>query len=224
MANKRNQTYTRKRVNPLQKPMGRTKGPRVSFDGTTLSSTSYLTAPSSQGGAGKGAITVDCSPINFNAPGQLLAGAAASMASVTQLYSQYNYKSLAVEFIPNIGPANGEAGSRIHIAYIDSPEKMTIWRNTNTNLLNAIRGCRNVRSFNAWERFTYRVPLTWRRKEFDVNTNTGIVDTDEYERSVQGLVLLIVEAGTADIAVASLGTLKIDSLVHLRQLNLSLLT
>jgi len=224
MANKRSTTYVKKRVNPLQRPMGRMKGPKIGFDGTNLSCTAYLAAPSPTSGIGKGAITIDCSSINFNAVGQLLAGASASMASVTQLYSQFAYKSLAVEYVPNIGPSNSEAGSRIHIAYIDNPEKMVNWRSAATNLLVAIRGCRNVRSFNAWERFTYRVPLTWRRKEFDVNTNaTVIADIDEYERSVQGLILVVVETQTTSGTDALvLGTFKVNSAITLRQLNLSL--
>lgn len=224
MANKRSNTYTQKRVNPLQRPKGRIKGPRVGFDGTTLSCTAYLSAPGTVGGEGKGAITVDCSSVNFTVAGQMLAGASTSMASVTQLYSQYNYKSLSVEYVPNIGPSNSEAGSRIHIAYLDSPEKMVTWRNATSNILNLVRGCRNVRSFNAWERFTYRTPLSWRRKEFDVNTNAGVVvDVDEYERSVQGLVLIVVESAAAG-TVGSLGTFKLDSQITLRQLNLSILT
>lgn len=221
MANKRT-TYTKKRVNPLQRPMGRTRRPTLNFDGTTLNSTTFAAVPIAVNGLGKGAMTVDTSSLNFNTAGQLLNGCSSAVASITQLYSQYNYKTLSVEYIPNVGPGNTFSGSRVHIAYIDGPEKMALWRTADNNLLGIIRGCRNIRSFNAWERFTYRVPLSWRRKEFDVNTNAAAAtaDPDELERGTQGIVMVMVESD----ATISLGTFKIDSVIAVRQLNLGIIT
>lgn len=210
--------FTRKRVNPLHKKVSRISAPKLNFDGSTVSVTSYTAMPNTALGVLGGFITVDCS----QASGTIVTGVGASHAvanSILQRYSQYRYNSLAIEWIPSLGPASVDAGTRIHFAYLDNAEKMVNYATTPT--LNFIRGCRNIASFNAWERFTYRVPLTWRRKVFDTNIALGGGTTaDEFERSTQGMVLIFVESITP--ILANYGTLKQTSSVRVHELNVTL--
>lgn len=116
-------TYTKKRVNPLHKRITRFPAPKLGFDGSNVMSTSYTLMPATALGVFGGFVTVDCSQASVTP----LTGVGASHAvanSILQRYSQYRYNSLSIEWIPSIGPANADAGTRIHMAYIDNAEKM----------------------------------------------------------------------------------------------------
>jgi hypothetical protein len=193
------------------------RAPKVNSDGSTTNCIMYIATPSSGvGSAAGGLLSVDCSGTSNILTG---AGAAFTMASgVLGLYSQYRYNKCTVEFIPSVGPASGEAGARIHIAYIDNAEKMSNFRAATS--LAFVRGCKNVKTFNAWERFTYRVPLTWRRKWFDTNVTTAY-GVDEMERSTQGMVIFFIETIAASQIV---GTFKVDTSIATNELNLTLTT
>jgi len=196
------------------------RGPRLNFDGSNVSCTTYTGVPVTAANVAKGIITVDCDSATNPA---VTSGAANVVAtSVLGLYSEYRYNSCRIEYVPSIGPAGTDAGSRLHIAYIDNAEKMSAFLAAGVAAsLNLVRGCRNVRTFNAWERFTYNVPLTWRRKVFDTNTNTAVASVDLYERATQGMVIVAVESISA---IVTLGTFKIDSSIRVEQLNLTLTT
>lgn len=213
-------TFSKKRVNPLQRRVARIPRPKISFDGSTISAVAYTGVPATVGGTIGGFMTVDCS--SSGATIVTGVGAAHSVAtSILSRYAQYRYNSLSIEWIPSIGPSNVDAGSRIHLAYIDNPEKMVIYATTPT--LSAIRGCRNIRTFNMWERFTYNVPLTWRRKVFDTNlTLGGGTGADEFERGTQGMVLIFVESVTP--VLLNYGTFKHVSSVRVHELNATLTT
>ncbi len=223
MTNKRRNTFTKKRVNPTDRRVTRMKGPRANFDGSTVSCTSYFASPAAAANLSKATITVDCD----SATNILVTGGAASVlaSGVLNLYSEYKYNKCSVEWIPSIGPVNADAGDRIHIAYIDNSEKMvTFQAATSAAALGLVRGCRNVRSFNAWERFTYNVPLTWRRKVFDTNVTVVPGTVDLYERSTQGMIIISIETNTAILAAGALGTFKVDSSIRVNQLNVNLTT
>jgi len=200
--------------------MTRIRGPKLNFDGSNVSCTTYSGVPISVANVAKAVITIDCDSASNPA---VTSGAANVVAtSVLGLYSEYRYNSCRIEYIPSIGPAGVDAGSRIHIAYIDNAEKMLAFFTASAAAsLNLVRGCRNVRTFNGWERFTYNVPLTWRRRVFDTNTTTGVAVVDLYERATQGMVIVAVETISAAVI---LGTFKVDSSVRVEQLNVTLTT
>lgn len=215
-------TFRRKRTNPLHKRRPGVPRPKVAFDGTTMRSAYY-------------SALVTTNSINQGAQYYYVdtrvaaTGAANSLASTLNLYSQYKFDKLSFEFIPSVSPGTADAGSRLHIAYIDNPEKMGAFINlvnagttsSTTAALNAVRGSRNSRTFNAWERFTYNVPLTWRRKVFDTNTSDAIETIESLERHTQGLLIIAVETLTA---LANVGTWRINSTVSVRELNIALPT
>ncbi len=213
---------TKNKLNPVFRQITRIGRPTMKFDGAVVSSTTYLGSPQVVANIAKGVLSIDCDSASNLA---VTAGASQAVASgVLNLYSEYRYNNCAVEWIPSIGPTNADAGSRIHIAYIDNPEKMTSFQAVAAaGALNLVRGCKNVRTFNAWERFTYRVPLTWRRKVFDTNVSV-VPGADLYERSTQGMVIIFIEAISAALAASALGTFKVDSSVRVNQLSVNITT
>jgi hypothetical protein len=136
-------------------------------------------------------------------------------AAVAALYSQYVYESLTFRWLPSVAPGVADAGSQVYIGYLDNPEAMTTFLGlTNAQQISAIQSMKNVKFFNAWEQFTYSVPLTRRRKTFDVNaTITDAADVDD--RSVQGFIVFCMESLTAS---TTLGRWSSDSVVKLLNL------
>lgn len=131
-------------------------------------------------------------------------------SGVAALYSEYVYESCVFRWLPSVSPGVSDGGSQIYIAYFDNPEKMAVVAALSaTNAVSAVKAMKNAKFFNAWEQFTYSVPLTRRRKSFDVNvTNSHGADVDD--RSVQGMVLIAAESIGA---TPTLGRFVTDSYV-----------
>jgi hypothetical protein len=209
----------RRKANPLMRRRPGIPRPRVAFDGTNISSTYYRGASATDGGSIGQYLFVSATSDAL--------GAASPVGGILDAYSEYKFNKLTIEFIPSISPANADAGSRIHIAYLDNPEKMLNWAAFaadssspgKTAMLAGVRGARNCKSFNAWERFTYNVPLTWRRKVFDVDRSNPSGDINIYERAIQGMVIIAIESVTEAVGV---GTFRVQSTVHLRGLDISM--
>jgi hypothetical protein len=126
--------------------------------------------------------------------------------------------------MPAVGPNSTNAGARIYFAYIDNAERMSTYMaagTTSATRLSIVRGVRNVRNCMAWERFTYNVPLTWRRKVFDVNSSEpGAPGVDELERATQGLLVFAFET-ISEVTAGALGTFKVNSSTRLHNLELA---
>jgi len=119
-------------------------------------------------------------------------------------YQKYKYTSCMIEWIPRIGPSSTDAGARISIAYIDNPEQIGVFQNLalQADRVAFVRAVGNCKTFNAWERFTYRVPLTYRRKTFTVNVTWPAISSrtaEEFDRATQGLVVICYECITTSI-------------------------
>jgi len=143
-------------------------------------------------------------------------GITRALANVTKFYAQYVVEKCSITWIPQVGPSSALASSKIHLSYTDNAERMNLFQ-TATGTPQAIRrsialGCKNVFSFNAWERVTWNVPLSRRRRSFDVNTIGATTAIEEFERCVQGLVMCIYEATSTGV---NLGTFKVDYRVRL---------
>lgn len=214
MTRRNNKRNKRAKTNPMMRKVAGPPRPRLNFDGTSVSTVFYDGQVVTAANQGATFYAVDCSAAS---------GANRTVTAITGLYSEYRYNNLSVDWVPAVGPSNADAGSRIYFGYLEGPERMALFLNVGTTVATRIaivKGLRNVRSCNAWERFTYNVPLTWRRKVFDVNTTAGS-SVDELERATQGLVVIAIESITAVVATGALGQFKLTSSTRLNNLSLA---
>lgn len=212
MARKSNKRSNgRRKVNPMLRRVAGPPRPRLSFDGSNVSAVLYDNQKATAANNSATFYTVDCSSTT---------GCNRTVTAITGLYSEYRYNSLSVDWVPGQGPANTEAASRIYFAYLEGPERMATYAAAADAVRTIIvKGIRNVKSCNVWERFTYNVPLTWRRKVFDVNTTAG-VSADELERSTQGMLVVAFDSVSAVTTAGLLGQLKITSSTRVNNLSL----
>jgi len=128
------------------------------------------------------------------------------MNATVKQYREYIIRSVSLEWVPSIGPASVDAGSRVFIAYTQNPEHISaVMAMTNAQRVAFCKGSRNCIMFNAWERLTHKIPLLPRRKRFDVNTIAATNDDNVNDRAVQGLIVIGYESITAAVV---LGTWK----------------
>jgi len=207
----------KRRRNPLYKSTGIPR-PKIGFNGQLLSTTAYA-SQSATDATKQGAdyFTLDAS-----------AGESVARAGfdVLKHYEDFKFRSAFLEFQPSVGPAGTDAGSKVYIAYIDNPELIVTFKAAATRAaqLSIVRNVRNVKSFNAWERYTYRVPVSFRRRWFSTNPTVGSPSPEETDRSIQGMVVVAYESITASLGVGALGLWRIGSVMELRNFNASVLT
>lgn len=177
-----------------------TKVPRpyINFDGTYLSGTILLNASALASG-----LAFDYHLMNCNST----LGISRGHSTITDSYENYIYDSVVMEWLPTIGPADTYAGTQMSAAYIDNAEDMFFIINTATvtTAKNLVQRVAKPFVWNAWERVSWNVPLTRRRKTFAVNTT--ITETIlEMERDCQGLVVVIQGGPTSGTPI--LGTFR----------------
>lgn len=217
--NIKNPMLTGKRVNPVSRAMPRRRGPKVSFDGTTFSSSVYALPTTSLVNVASSLIVVDAANTAITIAPQQTFSAAGALSALTGSYQEYKYTKLMVSWLPTIGPGQAGAGSRITAAYFDNPEVITnLTANASLALVAMVKGNRTAVSWNAWEPYTFHVPLTYRRKMFDVNTTTVYTNVDANDRGVQGLVVVVTESINA---AETLGQIKVTSDVMVKGLSLT---
>lgn len=138
-----------------------------------------------------------------------------NFAGLFNFYKEYKFLSCVLEWIPAVSPGVADGGSEITLGYNDNPEQMVSQTAAApATLIGNLGSERSMRSFNAWERFTYHVPLTNRKKQFDVDVNPGayITDVNVVDRSIQGAIVM----GARSIsAIATLGHFKVNYVVRL---------
>lgn len=214
MVNKSKRARKTRKSNPLERSQGIPR-PILNFDGSMLSNSLYVDASNTTLGVARDFHLVDCDGVY---------GIARNTGAMTQFYSEFKFMQVSLEWIPKLGPSATDAGGRIHIAYIDNPEKISTYANAapGSTTLGYVRGSRNCKSYNLWERFTYNVPITFRKKMFDVNqTLSATTAVDEIERSVQGAIIIHIETVSAAIVA---GTYHIRSKCVLRGMNAAIPT
>jgi len=190
MAIRRNNNNKNKR-NPLMRKTQRIPRPRIQFDGTTIR-TSFTAND----------LTTAANIVGtFQYIGAGFAGSACGTAAngIAQLYSQYKFTQMSMQWLPGVAPGVAAGGGRVYISYLDNPEKISNFLAlTEANKILAIKSMRNMVSWNVWENKTFNIPLTFRRKSFSVD-GTQAVGVDNYERTLQGLVCIGAESvGAAD--------------------------
>lgn len=191
--------------------------PKMNFDGQMVRATSY--ADQSACGGIDVTVGVDWFGVEGGS-GEAINRAA---GDITKHYQEYRYKQATMEWNPKLSPSSTEAPARIYIAYIDNPELINTFKALATGAgnptlaLGRVKAVANVRSFNAWERFTYRVPLTYRRKWFNVDVSIGsATNNEETERAFQGLVIVAYSTIGATVAQGNLGQWRMSSVTEVR--------
>jgi len=139
-------------------------------------------------------------------------------AAVANMYSSYVYTSVVMRWLPQVAPGVADAGASIYIGYSDNAEHMVNTASASVaTIVAAAKTMKNAKFFNAWEQFTYNVPLTRRRKMFDVNNTPSAPRTvDEDDRCVQGIILY---GGDGLTASTALGRWVADVVIELRELS-----
>ncbi len=144
---------------------------------------------------------------------------------VIKHYQDYRYMSAAVEWISATGPSGVDAGASVFIAYIDNPELIVTYKAaSDVNKFTMVRNTANCKSFNAWERFTYRVPITYRRKWFNVDTTISTPNNEETDRAIQGLVIIAYNSISTTVSAATLGQFRLTSTTRITGFTATILT
>jgi hypothetical protein len=175
---------SRKRTNPIGTYRGylpRIPRPRISFDGHILKGTATIAASITSSGEAFDYHLLDCDGTY---------GISRAHTPISDSYQKYVYKSLVMEWLPAVGPADTGARTQFAMTYFDNAETMFFIQNTATSSTarSAILST-NCKMWNAWERISFRIPITRRRKSFPVNTNFTPTEL-EMERSTQGMVCM----------------------------------
>lgn len=218
---KKNTTVARR--TPMSSPNNRRPSMKVNFDGQILNGATYSAPALTAANSATSLYYLDCA--NTSRTGSTAAQQEQSVTStfspMTALYNEFIYKTVTMEWVPAISPGVADAGSQIYLAYIDNAEDIAgVTAASVSTVFGVAKYGRNTRFFNAWERFTCTVPLTNRRKLFDVNTNSSYL-ADVVDRSVQGAVVV----GYSSISAAVLlGSWRFHYSVELRGLNNNLST
>lgn len=208
----KSRAMVRRRQNPVNSRAARPPRNSFSFDGSTLHATIFVPASITAANQGTDFQQIGCSAT---------VGLTRVMNAMVQQYREYRFRKVVFQWIPSVGPATADAGSRVHLAYTENPEQAQTFQagiaplNTVALRLPYVKGNRNVFTFNAWERITWNVPLTRRRPWFDVNTTDPAFDINAFDRAVQGMILQAYESVSAAVV---LGTAKITYDIDLRGL------
>jgi len=211
----------RRKSNPLDSTVKRSGPGRVNidFDGQTLHGLQFATPMLTIGGTAVGIYPVDCSIASSagTSANVRYEAIARSLTGITKLYNEYVFRSVTCTWIPSVSPGIADGGGQINICYVDNPEEMSSYFTLSDSTLFATsKAVRNSKTFNAWERFTFSVPLTRRIKSFNVNQNTGTGDVNQFMRSTQGFILV---GASAISPIAQLGQWKITYTMDLKGLN-----
>lgn len=219
---KRNKNGTSKSlVDPIRRPKPGIGRMRLNFDGNTLHGTQFLPRAITAGFRAATILMVDASSTNttgFSAEIGI-AGASNGLNAATKIYGDYWYTSMQLTWIPHVAPGVADGGAPIYIGYVDNPEVISgLTTATSASLITTSRSTRNVKTFNAWQPFTYNVPLTKRLPRFNVDTTNTYLTANDVERSVQGAVVVGYEAINA---VADLGQFRVTFNMELRNMNVN---
>jgi len=220
---KHNDRNGRHKINPLTIQNNPRPKIKYNFDGQMLNGMGFSTPLVSIANGGCAEYYVDCSSVVGTgiAANSYIQSVSADFNTISKYYNEYIFHSLRMDWMPYLSPGVADAGSQIYIDYIDNAEEMAALDGAAVvTVYNVAKTSRNTKFFNAWERFSYNVPLSRRRKTFDVNINTAYT-TDIIDRSVQGAVIV---GFTSVSAAISLGQWRFTYLLELRTLNLNITT
>lgn len=210
---RKSRALVRRRPNPTDSRPPRVPRMKFNFDGTNLHVSKFIQV----------SITASNVATDYQ---QVGTGSAESpirdMNNMVRQYREYRYNKVTVQWIPAVGPASGDAGSRVYFAYSNNPEQGYKFQsgtapfNVVADRVNFVKGCRNVFAFNAWERVTWNVPIDKRKPWFDVNTSEAAYDVNVFDRAVQGMIFQAYESTSGAII---LGAVRVTCDIELKGLN-----
>ncbi len=210
---------TTNRQNPLTQAGTSRPKMNMNFDGQFLNGSQFLAPMVTLVNQATGLYALDCSNNNTTGIGvnAYVAGVSYGLIAISSVYNEYVYRSVRFDWLPYVSPSSADGGSQIYVGYVDNAEEISGLSSASiASAFNTSKAIRNMRFFNAWERFSYTVPLTRRRKIFDVNVNASYSNADTVDRSVQGAVVVGVNSVSA---AASLGQWRVTYLLELRGLD-----
>lgn len=219
MKNKNTGT-SKKLQSPLYSVRRNVPRPRLSFDGTALHGTGYTRVITTVAFSASGAYSLDFSTQDNVNLATFSSSVGLDLNLFAARFQEFRFLDLQMHWVPRVAPGVADGGTAVSIAYIDNPEMM-VARLGGPSAVNvpAIKGIRNVKTFNAWQNFTYNVPVTRRLPWFNINNLTNYADENVVERSIQGLVV----AGFESInAAALLGQFHMTFTVEFRGLTTTL--
>lgn len=204
MTNARNGRKANRRQVRRRNPMTRNAGVgaprnRLNFDGQVFRGIHHL--PIVTTGATNTVFSVHSIDVQSNANAIIT-----NYASMMNFYKEYKVMALTLEWIPAVAPGVADAGSEILIGTTWNPEQIVSYQSgvgTPGTQIGIMRSDRTVRSFNAWERFSYTVPIHQRRKLFDVDVNPGsyLTNVDIVDRTVQGAIIVGAQSVNASVSL-----------------------
>jgi len=221
MHNKKNKSKIHRKANPIvvSRPNPRI---RVNFDGQMLNGTGFMTPLVTVANGACAMYIADCATTVVSvAANDYYQSINYDLTNISKYYNEYIYHSIHMEWVPYTSPGISDGGSQIYIAYIDNSEVLSnaIGAAVGT-VYNIAKTSRDMKFFNAWERFVYKVPLSRRHNTFDVNL-TDLYTIDTVDRSVQGAVIV---GATSPSASVALGQFRVSYHLELRKLNYNLVT
>lgn len=204
---------TKRKVNPVSRKTPRARAPRSTFDGSNFNFKWYPSQTATLVNVASSVITLDCSNNSVAVAPQQIYSAGFAVTGLTQAYEEYKYQKCHIKWLPMVAPGVADAGSRISAAYFDNPETiLNLIASASPALIGFVKNNRTCQSWNAWEPYTYRTPISKRKPWFDINTNTNYTLVDTIERSVQGLIVVVSESISAAVIIGQL-TVEADVLV-----------
>jgi hypothetical protein len=209
------------RLNVVNNPPRSIPRPKVNFDGQFLNGTQFFSRELAVANAVSHVFMLDTSTITQVSGAAQVDSMARSLYLIPSFYQEFRYTKVQLNWIPHVSPGSNDGGSPCYIGYVDNPEiisNITSGTITTGTILNGVKGLRGMRSFNAWQPFTYNVPLTRRLPWFNVNTNEVATDVNIAERSIQGAIVF----GSDTIsAAADIGVWRATYTIQLRGLTIT---
>lgn len=185
-------------INPVFDPnrrIPRTPRPKVKFDGTSLTGSIVIPATATSGGAGSDWHFISS---NFNL------SISRDHTAIVDSYQDYVYDQVTFHWLPKVGPADVQAGLQFGVAYLDNAEDMFFAMTaTAAQMESLVLSTSKPFLYNAWERCSYNIPLTKRRKTFAVDSSVT-EDINRLERDSQGMIVIFFKGGPA--IAASVGS------------------
>lgn len=125
------------------------------------------------------------------------------LMNVAKLYNQFVFQSAAIRYIPSIGLNTAGNAS---VAFTNNTETVSYLLDTSrtfAEIKSVCFGQSNCVTHPVWHEFQYPMKLPARRKRFDTNTTSPILNIDTLERDCQGAFIIVISGSVASTLVTT---------------------
>lgn len=126
-----------------------------------------------------------------------------ALMNVAKLYNQCLFQSASIKYIPAVGL---NTAGNVNIAFTNNTETIFYLLDT-ARTFNEVKaiclGQSNCASHPVWHEFAYPMKLPARRKRFDTNTTSPIINIDTVERDCQGAFVIVITGSTASTLITT---------------------